>query len=105
MIGTKFDAEREARGLIFFILALVIREFYSFVLEDGLSGKYPLCKSLFYMMILLASMALLFVPTIRGYVKRLGVVETTVQDLLKKLRREDAQTAYSYSSGTRTHKY
>jgi hypothetical protein len=101
----KFDAEKEARGLIFFILGLVLREIYSFIMEDGLSEKYPLCKSLFYMTIGLASIALLFVPTIRGYVKRLSVVETTVHDVLKTLRREDAQTAYSSSPGARNPKY
>jgi hypothetical protein len=105
MTGTKFNAEKEARGLIFFILGLVLREIYSFILEDGLSGKYPLCKSLFYITMGFASMALLFVPTVRDYVKRLGVVETTVQDVLKTLRREDTQTAYSSSAGSRTPKY
>jgi hypothetical protein len=59
-----------------FTAGVLVKEIYTFISEGGLSGDYPLSKSLFVMVLCIITLALLAVP-------RFLEVESTVEALKK----------------------
>jgi hypothetical protein len=66
--------EINASTVTAFIFGVLTKEIYTFISEGGLSGEYPLSKSLFVMVLCIMALAALSVP-------RFLNVEESVEDL------------------------
>lgn len=68
--------EINTSNIFAFTVGVLVKEIYTFVSEGGLSGDYPLSKSLFVMVLCLIVLALLALP-------RFMEVENTVEKFKK----------------------
>lgn len=75
-----FTFDITASSVTAFTLGILSKEVYTFISEGGLSGDYPLSKSLFVMILCMLTLAVLSIPRFLEMEKTVNVLKREPQD-------------------------